>query len=1232
MSSAVLASIGFSDEPIGSSTPDLDRSGPYWTLGGFRVSFRQTKAEGAPVDCSECGTANAATAKFCSECGAPLSRRCPHCGTPVAEGVKFCSECGTNLMGAATPSSVRPEESAGTGEPVAERRLVSVLFADLVGFTVLSESRDAEDVRELLSRYFDACRTLIQRYGGTVEKFIGDAVMAVWGAPTATEHDAERSVRAAIDIVDAVAAMGEEVGAPELRARAGVLTGEAAVNLGAQGEGMVAGDMVNTASRIQSAAEPGTVFVGEATRRATESAIAYADAGEHTLKGKAEPVNLWRALRIVAGAQGSLKSVGLEPPFVGRDRELRLVKELFHASADERKAHLVSVTGIAGIGKSRLSWEFYKYFDGLEQLVFYHRGRCLAYGEGVAYWALAEMVRMRAGIVEDEAPGSARDKLRETIRGIVSDREECEWVEPRLGHLLGLEERHTWDREDLFAAWRLFFERMAEQDPVAMVFEDLQWADASLLDFIEYLLEWSRASPIFILTLSRPEIADKRPNWGAGKRNFTSLFLEPLSEGAMRSLLSGFVPGLPADTERQIRERSQGIPLYAVETIRMLVDRGLLTEEDGAYRVTGEIESLDVPETLQALIAARLDGLSADERRVVQDGAVLGKSFFKPGLAQLSGLSAAELEPILSSLVRKEILSLQADPRSPERGQYGFLQDLLRTVAYETLAKRDRKTKHLKAAAFVQEQFAEDEDEVVEVLASHLLRAHDAAPDADDAPQIGARAREVLVRAGERAGSLAAPGEAQRYFEQALELTEAPMERAELEEWAGRMASRAGRLDEATAHLDRSADAFTSIGLTHPAARVSAARAEIDLQMGRLDEGVRRMEDAFSVLSGDEPDGDFAMLAAQLGRMLYFEGHTTEAAEKIERALDLAEALQLPEVLSQALNTKAVILGSAGRTTESNILLRHALEVALENGLSSAALRAYNNLGAGLTALDRHQESVSISEEAAAYARKIGDHHTELMMLSGVVSDGVPLGRWDEALEMAERLAGEDLGLGVSTELQTLVQVYIARGDLGAAEEALGRAGDLSGSEDLQVRSGYLSNLAALRLGQGRPTEALEAGQAAFHLGAQLGIRTPLVKEGLVQALEAAFALNDRDRIEEYLRWIQERRPGEITPYLRAHGARASAKAAASEGEDHAVATGFRAAEEGFRGLSNPYWLARTLLDHGEWLVERDRADEAAPLLAEAGEIFERLRATPWVERARLPVTAEPAAGAVEQT
>ena len=295
------------------------------------------------------------------------------------------------------------------------------------------------------------------------------------------------------------------------------------------------------------------------------------------------------------------------------------------------------MTGIAGIGKSRLAWEFYKYFDGIAETVYWHRGRCLPYGEGVTYWALADMVRMRCRIAEDEDPASAAGKLRAALEEHLPDPEERAFVEPRLGQLLGLAEHEGRDRQELFGAWRLFFERLADTYPTVLAFEDMQWADASLLDFVEYLLDWSRNHPLLVVTLARPELLERRPTWGAGQRSFTSLFLEPLTREAMEELLEGLVPGLPDVVEEQILERAEGVPLYAVETVRMLLDRGLLVQQGSAYELAGPVEALEVPETLHALIAARLDGLDPDERRLLEDGAVLGKTFTREAVCRALG-------------------------------------------------------------------------------------------------------------------------------------------------------------------------------------------------------------------------------------------------------------------------------------------------------------------------------------------------------------------------------------------------------------------------------------------------------------------------------------------------------------------------------------------------------------------------------------------------------------------
>src|SRR4051812_14121331 len=450
------------------------------------------------MHCAVCGTDNPAGRKFCGGCGAPLARLCASCGAANEPRFAFCGECGSPLDDTSAGTSptvgvprqerptgtalIAPDDAGFDGAAAAarpERRLVSVLFADLVGFTTLSESRDSEDVRELLTRYFDACRSRIGRYGGRGEKFIGDAVRAVWGAPVATEDDAERAVRAALEVVEAVRELGESLGAPGLSARAGVLTGEAAVNLAATAEGLVAGDLVNAASRVQSIAAPGTVLVDDATRRTTDAAIVYTEGGTHELRGRNEPVVLWRPLRVVAGRGGAQKSAGLEAPFVGRARELGLIKDLLHAVDDQGVAHLTAVSGIAGIGKSRLAWELYKYIDGLQDTMWWHRGRCLAYGEGVTYWALAEMIRSRAGIRDDESPTTAMSKLRACVAEHVPEADEQQWVLPRLASLLGLDDAGgtTADAGDLFSGWRLFFERMSQTYPVVLVFEDLHWAD-----------------------------------------------------------------------------------------------------------------------------------------------------------------------------------------------------------------------------------------------------------------------------------------------------------------------------------------------------------------------------------------------------------------------------------------------------------------------------------------------------------------------------------------------------------------------------------------------------------------------------------------------------------------------------------------------------------------------------------------------------------------------------------
>jgi class 3 adenylate cyclase/tetratricopeptide (TPR) repeat protein len=1073
-----------------------------------------------------------------------------------------------------------------------------VLFADLVGFTAASEERDAEDTRELLSAYFDTCRRLIDRYGGTIEKFIGDAVMAVWGTPAANEDDAERAVRAALDLVAAVPELD-----PALAARAGVLTGEAAVTLGAEGQGMVAGDLVNTAARIQGAAEPGTVLVGETTKRATEAAIAYEDAGARELKGKTEPVALFRALRVTAARAGALKSTGLEPPFVGRERELRLVKELFHASAEEEKAHLVSVVGIAGIGKSRLAWEFEKYIDGLIDDVWWHRGRCLAYGEGVAYWALAEMVRMRARIGEEEPGDEALTKLRATLDANVADPEERAWLEPRLAHLLGLGEAIAADRQELFSAWRVYFERLADQGPCVLVFEDLQWAEPGLLDFVDHVLEWSRNKPVFVLALVRPEAAGPREGAPA-PRNATTLSLEPLSAEAMEALLDGFVPGLPGELRSEILQRAEGVPLYAVETVRMLLDRGLLAREGDVYRPTETIEALAVPETLHALLAARLDGLDAAERALVQDAAVLGKTFTKQGLAVLSGRNDDEIESLLTGLVRKEVFSLQADPRSPERGQFGFLQDLLKRVAYETLSKKERKARHLAAAVHLATAWG-DEQEIVEVIASHYLDAYRIFPDADDAAESKRRAREALARAGERAASLAATEEAARVFAAAAELADDPLDEAALRAQAGGAAYSGGVFSDARTELERAHELYEQEGASRDAALTLALLGNTDWQLHDSDRAVERLERAFAVLAGGEEDEGLAAVAAELARICFFRGDLELAEERVMLAIDVAERLWLPEWLSHALNTAGLIALQKRRWEYAYALTERALRLALDNDLPNVALRAYNNLCNHLDERDRVEEVLEMAERSLVLARKVGARSSEWRLMGEQAFGLLRAGRWDECEAVLAALPEE--GLRVGGGIGVLSELALRRGHVAEAREMFTRIEPEVDFADVQDRTWFRLMEAQILNGEGDHARALATAVEGIEAIDRLAAT---VKASYVEGLTAAHRLGDEDTVRALVERIEAVTRGSLPPSLGAHAQRFRALLGDSPEQR------FLGAAAVLREYRLAPYAALVQLEHAEWLVREGRGDEAEPLLAEAREAFDRLGAVPWLERA----------------
>ncbi len=1125
---------------------------------------------------------------------------CPTCGAPADSGDRFCGECGRGLdpagTAAAQPTSgPQPGDRRKPERRQAERRLVTVLFADLVGFTTISEHRDPEEVRDLLSRYFDRCRTLIERYGGTVEKFIGDAVMAVWGTPVAREDDAERAVRTALALTQMVSALGEDVGIDDLRVRAGVLTGRAAVEVGAEGEGMVLGDAVNTASRLQSIAAPGTVLVDDVTRRASEAAIAFEDMGVQSVKGRDQPVHTWMPLRVVAGAGGARRSAGIEPQFVGRDRELELVIESAEGCVADGKARVVSIVGEAGSGKSRLLWEFFKYIDGIEESRWWHQGRCLSYGEGVAYWALAEMVRTRAGIQEDEPPASARAKLATAVTTHVRDERQRRLVEPRLAQLLGLEQRVTTEAADLFSGWRLFFEQMAVAQPVILAFEDVQWADSGLLDFIDYLMEWSADFPIFIITLGRPEILSRRPGWG-------TVELGPLAPAAMRGLLDSVVPGLPADLTGRILERAEGIPLYAVETVRMLLDRGALVAEGSRYTVAGPVTDLDVPETLQALVAARLDNLDPDERDLLQDGAVLGMSFFPAALAAVSRQPEAQVIRVLDTLVEKQVLGRNLDPRAGEQGQYQFLQALLRTIALETLSRRDRKARHLAAAEYLRSSLG-DSSEIAEVLASHYLDAVEADPDAPDAEEIRNAARETLAAAGHRAVSLAMGAEARRYFERAAELARDEIVRAGLLAEAGSAAARTADVEAARTLLGGAIEVFDAAGHSEQAAHTRALLATALIAENRLQEAGELIDNARPSLNDEAV---LAELAARRATVAFLSGDFARVFEETELALEIADPRGLNSVLAEALQTKAIALLYHRRFTEGAAVTELALDLALENDVTEQALRGYFNLGELRIIAGQPEAGAELMERGLALARERGNRAWERDLLANRVGLHTLAGEWDEALALSEAI-GVDRDDDPARMARTYAPLILfARGETETLMPWLTAPASLSEWHELAAVEG-VAQAVALRAA-GRISEAVEIvaktavelnGVAQLTYVTQLGETMDILWEG-----EQFNLLDD----------LVRRPQSHGTPLLSGEVDRLRGRLLVRRGDLEAALAAFNQALTAFGQAGSPFARARCQVAQASVLADLGRGDESAAVLRAAQAVFSRLRAVRWLE------------------
>jgi len=1147
----------------------------------------------------------------------------------VTAGKRFCHACGFALADSPV-TAVRPGP-----EPLAERRVCSVLFCDVVGFTQLSESRDPEAVRELLTEYFGLARTVIGRYGGVVEKFIGDAVMAVWGTPAATEGDAERAVRAALDLVAAVGQLGAEAGVPRLAARAGVVTGEVAVNLGAVGEGMVAGDAVNTASRVQAAAEPGWVLVDGATQRLAGSAVGFAGAGEHVLKGKAEPQRLWRATRVLSAVGGAQRVDGLEAPLTGRDAELRTIRDLFHATADRRVPRLVLVSGPAGVGKSRLGWEFEKYADGLAADVWWHRGRCLSYGEGVAFWALAQIVRQRLGIAEEDPTQTATAKLAAGLDRLVPDPRERAYVGLRLGRLLGVpghpDEGAALAREELFAGWRLFFERLAAEQPVILLIEDAQYADAGLLDFLDHLIDWTRDLPIYVLVFARPELGQARPGLGTGHNRIT-LTLDPLDTRSMDQLVDALVPGMPPAARARVADQAQGIPLFAVETVRSLIDQDIVQPIEGTYRLVGDVGELAVPDSLHSLLAARLDALDPGVRRLVADAAVLGTSFPAEALIPVSGQDEQTVRAGLANLVRREVLTVSADPLSPERGSYQFAQDMLRQVAYDTLSRRDRKARHLAVAAHLRAAFAGDGEEVADVIARHYLDALNAVPDAPDTAQIRGQAIGALIRAAERAERTGAPGQAAASFATAAELivadTAAGADTGErqpdagwLWECAAQAAVTNGDWDAVLEHVARARAFHLRHGHDRAAARAQAIAGHALRRWGRHAEARDQLTAAIGVLRAD-PDTETVRALAELATLETFAG-SPDAGRLTAEALSLGQALDVgPGLLSTLFLTRGIYHGISGHRPQAVAYFRESAQLAIKAGDSLLVGRALGNLSDALVTIEP-EAAAEAARTAISHLRRSGARALLGWSLTNLVQVLLTLGDWDAAgTELAQ--AAEAGGLA-DTEMSTCYRGLLAalRGDAATAQALLATVRHLRASENPQDKSMIGLVEAFTAVARRQPEVALRRARETLAHADVLGIGAEDQRWAWPLAARAAHDLRDGAATRELLALLDSFQPGHLGPMLRAERDLARARQPQQDG-DPAAAAAFAAAITSLREQSTPYHLAHGLLDYAEHHLQHGDAQAAAAAVAEARDIGIRLRCEPLLDRAGALEEAKP--------
>jgi class 3 adenylate cyclase/tetratricopeptide (TPR) repeat protein len=970
---------------------------------------------------------------------------CPTCGRENPDDARFCNACAASL-------ALLPARSE-------ERKVVTVLFCDLVGFTARSDQADPEDVRAALRPYHSRVRAEVERFGGRVEKFVGDAVMAVFGAPVAHEDDADRAVRTGLRVLEAVGELNEQAAGLDLAVRIGVNTGEAVVALQArpeEGESMVAGDVVNTAARLQQAAPVGGVVVGEVTFRASRDTIEYEPLKPVRVKGKAEPVAVWRALR-VRSPVGAEVERPLPTPFIGREDDLALLKQTYARTLRESSAQLVTVTGEPGVGKSRLLAEFKASLDDLDGEVSWRQGRCLPYGEGVTFWALGEIVKACAEILESDGPGEAADKLTLSLAALVPEASERDWIRGRLAPLVGVrtpEAAGSVEREESFTAWRRFLEALASERPLVLVFEDLHWGDASMLEFVEHLVDWSADVPLLVLCLARPELYERRPGWGGGKRNSTTIALSPLTTEETAQLISALLSQamLPAETQRALIERAGGNPLYTEEFVRMLFDRRILERRGRIVRVASGVE-IPVPDNVQALIAARLDTLPSGRKALLHDAAVVGKVFWSGAVSFIGGLQVKEVEEGLHELARKELVRPARSTSVKNQAEYSFWHLLVRDVAYGQIPRAARARKHRAAAEWIEETAGDRITDHAELLAHHDVQALELARAAGaDGPieELEDRARRSLVLAGDRAMQLDV-GMAESYFRKALELFPADHPgRASALTKAAEAAFLSGRFAEAERDYERVIAGLRTRG---DALGVGAAMVSLSFVhgfRGKTAQARELLRQVVDLLEGEPPGPELAKAYGHIARDMMLLGRSRDCLEWSEKALGLGEKLDIPAVTVMARQFRGTArceLGDLGGLGD----LRQALQMSLDNGLTQETVRAHINLADWVWCIEGPGPALEVQRAGIRFGERRGITGPVLWTKGESLWTLFDLGTWDALLAIADELIAWDRAHGGSyfgvMALTYKARVLVWRGNLvdaaGLQEEFLARGRDI---------------------------------------------------------------------------------------------------------------------------------------------------------------------------------------------